>query len=114
MKDFVLVNKEKTVINCPEYIFQIDEWRRESDVMLLLHIFFRKFSPKIMQKVFREWKAFRECVVVPVFALENLLDAKWDRFVGLLGFKFHTHVMCTDGLSRRLFIHVRDFPNVRD
>jgi hypothetical protein len=106
--DFEFV-KRHDVLTYPEYWFELDEYRRGEDQMILAHIRFVKFTPSIFKRVLREWKTFREVVTCPLFAFGEQQDEKWERFVTLLGFKpLHTDVVW-EGKSRRLFLHAKGF-----
>lgn len=88
------------------YWFDLDEYRRGQDTFLLAHLRFDKWTPSVFKRVLKEWIAFRQCVTAPVFALGEVDDDKWARFVSRLGFRFHQQVNCINGTSRRLFIHL--------
>lgn len=94
------------VVDHEEYWFEIDEYRRGAEQFLLAHIFFEKFSPSILKRVFNEWKAFRTCVKAPLYAVCDDGDAaKWERFVSRLGFRpMGIEVDCNNGERRPLFI----------
>ena len=109
MGDFEFVTRHR-VLTYPEYWFEIDEYQRGQDQMLLAHIRFAKFTPSIMKRVLRDWKIFREFVEAPLFAFGETDDAKWERFVTILGFRPLSTNVVWEGKPRRLFLHVKDFP----
>jgi nucleoside-diphosphate-sugar epimerase len=110
MTDFKFVERH-SVYKCPEYHFEIEELRRGSDQMLLAHIRVEQWSKKTFIDMVEKWRAFRTCVTAPLFAFALHDDDKWERFVRFLGFKPLSIIFCNDGSPRRLFIHVKDFPD---
>jgi hypothetical protein len=107
--DFVHVATH-IVLDYPEYRFEIDEHRRGEDQMLMAHLCVNEWSREVLKKLLREWLAFRKCVTAPLFACAEVDDKKWEHFVSLLGFKFHSDIICNNGAPRRLFMHVKDCP----
>lgn len=101
--DFEFVTRHR-VLTYPEYWFEIDEWRRGQDQFLLAHIRIAKWTPSVLKRIDREWAAFRECVDAPLFAIAEIDDRKWERFVSRLGFRFHCDTVCENGEPRRMFI----------
>lgn len=81
--------------------------------MLLAHIRVAHWSPSVFKSILREWKLFRTCVKAPIFACAEVDDDKWERFVSRLGFKFLHTVICNNGETRRLFLHVIEDGDVR-
>lgn len=89
--------------------FALDEYRRGQDVFLFAHIRFERFTPSVLKRVLKQqWPAFRQCVTAPLFAVGEVDDEKWERFVTLLGFRFSHQALCANGETRRLFIHTAD------
>lgn len=91
-----------------DYWFDLDEYRRGQDTLLLAHLRFDCFTPSILKRVLQQWSSFRKCVTAPVFALGEVDDEKWARFVSLLGFRFSQQVTCANGETRRLYVHLKD------
>jgi hypothetical protein len=108
--DFEFVARH-SVLNYPEYHFEIEELKRGSEQMLLAHIRVHKWSKEVFKDIVTKWRVLRECVTAPLFAFAEVDDDKWERFVRFLGFKPLSEVILTDGTPRRLFIHVKDFPD---
>lgn len=106
MDGFTLASQHRA-LTTEDYWFDIDVFRRGQDTLLLAHLRFASFSPSIFRRVKHEWQAFRQCVAAPVFALGEVDDDKWARFVTHLGFRFSRQVICNNGESRRLFVHVQ-------
>jgi hypothetical protein len=107
MEEFEFVGTHR-VITTDDYWCDIDEYRRGQEVFLLGHIRFNNFTPSALKRLLAQWRVFRQCVTAPVFALGEVDDEKWARFVSLLGFRFLRKVNCINGASRRLFIHIVD------
>lgn len=100
-------------LETPEYIFEVEEWRRGEDQMVFVHLLVLKWNLTALKRMVHAFSVFRECVTVPVYACGEVDDAKWRAFVALFGFKPLTEVECTDGKRRRLYIHIKELPNVR-
>lgn len=105
--DFAFVCSHRA-LTTDHYWFDLDEYRRGQEAFLLAHLRFDRFTPSIMKTVMRQWALFRQCVKAPVFALGEVDDEKWARFVSLLGFRYLRHVDCINGASRRLYLHLVD------
>jgi hypothetical protein len=97
------------IVSHPEYHAVLDDFvNPDGEQMVLMHIDVDtdKFNPTVMKRLLGEWSAFRSVTAAPLYGIEpNPDDAKWERFVSLLGFqKTTSRVDCTDGQSRRLFV----------
>lgn len=95
------------LLSYPEYWFELDEYRRGADQFLLAHLRFAKFSPSIFKRVLAEWRTFRACTYAPIFAIGEVDDAKWKRFITHLGFEPAMEVVCVNGQQRRMYRNVR-------
>src|ERR1700693_1089742 len=86
----------------PDFLFEIDEYRRATDgeQRLLAHIAVHTWTPSALKKILHEWRVLRKCVPAPLYAVPKDDDEKWAKFVGLLGFKPLSKVMCNDGVER--------------
>lgn len=102
--NFQHVHFHKVLLN-DEYELHIDEYVRDEDQFLLLHLRFLKWTPSVFKRFSAHWRALRSCVAAPLFALGECDDDKWQRFVTRFGFKYLHTVICENGESRRLFIH---------
>lgn len=96
------------VLDYPEYVCLIDEYRNEDQQFLLCHIGFSEFSLSIFKRLLREWAAFRSVVTAPLYAIRDDGDEdKWVRFVSHLGFSPTGLILpCENGELRELFISV--------
>jgi hypothetical protein len=103
--DFPRIAIHEVDIN-EDYEVYLDEHRRGQDVFLLVHVRFLRWSPTTFKRLLANMKLLREHVSAPLFALGDVDDDKYERFVTRVGFKFHTHVLCNNGERRRLFIHL--------
>jgi len=102
----------QTVIDCPEYVFEIDEYGRGDDRVVFVHLTVHKWSLSVFKRMLRDVAAFREAVSCPYFAVGAVDDEKFAKFMQRLGFKFLTHVICRNGERRRLFINLKEHRSV--
>lgn len=108
--------KRHTILQYPEYWFQVDEYRKEDGTpVLLLHLRFDKFSKEVLKRVLFEWRAFRKVTDLPLFAYgEDANHEKWHAFVSLLGFKDTGQtIVCNNGETRRLYVSIKELPDAR-
>lgn len=110
MADFKFVTRHR-LHTTDSFWFEVDEYLRPrddavGDQLLMAHVRVVRWSPSVRKEIHRVWKAFRACVTIPVFAIGEVDDNKWERFVRLLGFEPFQEVTCENGGHRRLFIHV--------
>ena len=100
----------------PEYIFELDEFRRGDDQMVFVHLWVKKWAPRVFKQIIREWRAFRKVAPGPLYAVGEDDDSKWERFVRTLGFEELTDAVCENGEQRRVFISLpknnKEHPNV--
>lgn len=87
------------------YAIHLDEHKRGQDTFLLLHLRFTQWTPQVFKRFIAHWWLLRSCVTAPLFALGEVDDDKWERFVTRFGFKYLRTVKCENGETRRLFIH---------
>ena len=99
---------EKPVIDCADYCWTIEEFRRGEDQMVFAHLTVHKWTPRVWRNLQHVWTLFRKCVVCPVWIVGADGTDKFDRFVSRLGFRFHSNVVCKNGAERRLFVHLVD------
>ena len=103
--------KEHTILDYPEYEFNIEEHRREDGSQFLFaHFRFKtkKVTRELLKKILAEWKVFRQCVTAPIYAgyfTDGDIET-WKKFVGLLGFKPTSFTIpLNNGVERPLYIH---------
>jgi hypothetical protein len=96
-----------TVIDCPEYLFDLNEYQNDQgETRLVAHITIHKFTPSIFKRIKREWVIFRQSVTAPLFAWHGPgpFD-KWLRFISCLGFRpTGSHITCNNGEVRQIYI----------
>lgn len=96
------------VLERPEYLFEIDEYLDAAGHQFLYaHLRVFKFTPSVMKRILADWRAFRACVSAPLFAIGEEDDAKWRRFVSMLGFQPALEVVCLNGERRLMYRHAR-------
>jgi hypothetical protein len=99
---------EWCVLECPVYSFTLDEYGRGADRMVFAHLAVHKWSLSGLKQIIHDFTVFRQHVVCPLYAVALVDDEKWSAFVGLLGFKFLTNVLCENGEQRRLFVSLKE------
>lgn len=104
---------EVPIIDCPDYYWSLEEFRRGEDQMVFVHLTVRKWTPRVWRNLQHVWSLFRKCVVCPLWAVSEDGTPKFEHFVSRLGFEFHSNVVCENGAERRLFVHLIDRKNVR-
>jgi hypothetical protein len=102
--DFKLVARHDA-LTTEDYRFEIDEYRRDDDQLLLAHLRVFRWSPSVLKSLLKNWSLLRQCVKAPLFASAEVDDDKWTRFVSLLGFEPFETITVENGEQRRLFIH---------
>ena len=99
---------EVPLVDCPDFYFSLEEFRRGQDQMVFVHITVRKWSASVWRNIQHTWTCFRHAVTCPVWAVGADGTPKFDRFVSRLGFQFHSNVVCKNDAERRLFVHILD------
>ena len=99
---------EWTVVERPEYISEIGEYRRGEDQMVFLHMKIHKFSPRVLKQALADFKLLREFVTCPLYACGEVDDDKFEKWCRLFGFQYLSTALCTDGKQRRIFINFKD------
>jgi hypothetical protein len=113
-----------TISETDQFRATMDEFRRPADSptgfdqFLLVHLKFHEFTKSALAQFLHGWSLFRSATDAPLFAFCDDGDSdhsKWERFVGLLGFKHvpDTVVPDQDGRSRRVFVSLKDFAHGR-
>jgi hypothetical protein len=110
-RDFEFVTRHQIVVD-PDFLFEIDEYKRGDEQFLLAHIRVDKLTPSVLKRMDSIWRTFRSVIKAPLFAVSETDDGKWERFVARYDFKpFMDEVICNNGVPRRLFISIaRDHP----
>lgn len=94
------------VITTEEYSVDLDEHKNgQGGTLLLVHLRILKWTPGSFKRLLGHWHLFRQCVAAPLFALGEVDDDKYMRFMTRMGFTYLYPVTCENGESRRLFIH---------
>jgi hypothetical protein len=87
-------------------VLEIDEYGNEGgERMYLAHLRVLRWSPSTLRKIKSDWAVFRKAVTVPLFASPMHDDARWVKFVTMMGWHPFAHVLCQDGITRPLYIH---------
>lgn len=102
---------EWKAIDCPEYLFEVEEYRCGKDQMVFVHLHVWKWSKTVFKRLKKDFALFRECIPGPIFTAGTNDDDKFLRFVSLFGWTPLTVIPCTDGKTRRLFIHIKKHKN---
>lgn len=102
--DFV---KRHDVRRTDDYWFEIDEYKNDSgEQFLLVHLQFMKWTMSVLKQVVRDFRLFREHCRAPLFACTENPDAKWVKFITMMGYRFQQNIACNDGAVRPLYIHI--------
>lgn len=106
--DFEGWHKEATwiVLDRPEYVFTLDEFKKGDKQMLFVHLKVYKHTKEVLTQLLAEWRLFRKCVTCPVYCHGINDDEKFHRFVSLFGWKQLCKAKCPDGKERRIYIHL--------
>jgi hypothetical protein len=94
-------------LRTPDYLFEIDEYVRQSGEQLLLaHIRVFRFTPHVYKEIKERFALLRKIVTLPLFAVPEQDTPGWRKFVGGLGFRpFKEAITTENGDIRPLFIH---------
>lgn len=96
------------VLERPEYLFEIDEYLDAAGHQFLYaHLRVFKFTPSVFKAIKKDWSVFRQHIVSPLFAIGEVEDAKWVKFVTSLGFVPAMDVVCLNGERRLMYRHAR-------
>lgn len=98
--------KRHNVRRTDDYWFELDEYTDGEHTMLLVHLQFFHWSASVLKTVIREFKKFRQHVRAPLFACPPTDDAKWRKFVDMMGYRYLQDIVCEDGVMRPLYIHI--------
>jgi len=76
----------------------------EGQLMTFFHVDVYFLSKEILQDMLQRWQVFRKTVPIVLFAMGEVDDEKFHRFVSLVGFQKLKEIPCTDGKTRRLYV----------
>jgi hypothetical protein len=108
--DAVWVSQGETpVVDNADYFFLIEEFRRNEDRMVFVHLLVFNWTLRVYKEFLREWARFRKHVTCPLYAVAGPTDvARWEKFVSRMGFTPLMPVICENGAKRRLFVHIKN------
>jgi hypothetical protein len=108
MSDFEFITRHRVYTDPHErYIFEIDEYHRGEDQLLIAHLRFFSFSPSALKQALTHWTSFRSVVTSPLVCWGEDESDKWQRFVHMFGFKpLGQSILCNNGERRELYIHL--------
>jgi hypothetical protein len=105
VNDFVFVQRHPALIT-DDFWFELDEYRKATgELLLLAHIRVHRWAPSVCKRIRAQWRVLRQFVTAPIFACPEVDDARWHKFVSMLGFKFQQYIVGNDGTDRPLYIH---------
>lgn len=99
---------EWVAYECPEFVFELDEWRNGSAQMIFVHLWIKTWTKTVLKRCLEVFTAFRAVTDVPLYAMGEEDDGKFERFAHLFGLTPLIDAVGTDGKSRRIFISVKD------
>jgi hypothetical protein len=102
--DFEFVCRHDAV-RCDDYHLELDEYRRGTDQMILVHFRIYKWTPSVLKRVWREWPVFRSIVTCDLYATAQVETPAWHKFVRRFGFTYLTDVLTVSGEPRAMYIH---------
>lgn len=72
-----------------------------------LHLqIFEPWSVPMFRNVMRHWKEFRKNVTCPLFTMADEDSDTLNRLREHFGFKHFADIPCSDGTTRRLYLHI--------
>ena len=96
------------VEECPEYAAYYEPVETSDGTMYLFHFYVTVWSPSVYKKFARRFSEWRPTFPHVLFCAGDVDDEKYEKFLSRFGFKYLTHVGCTDGNTRRLFVNFGD------
>ena len=72
--------------------------------MMFVHLKVHEWSKEVLRELKLRWSQFREHVTCPLYAIADVADVKWEKFISFFGFTFLNEVICENGEKRRLFV----------
>jgi hypothetical protein len=88
-----------------DFLFEIDEYKKATgEQFLLAHIRVDRWSLSVCKRIRAQWRVLRQFVTTPLFAVPKDDDARWHKFVSMLGFKPLHQVTCNNGAQRPIYV----------
>lgn len=102
----VITYPKRVLYSVPDFDFMVNLIQPlPGIVMTFVHIDVYYMSHKTLQHMMAEWPNVRSRLPPIVYAQGDVTDAKWAKFVKRFGFTYLTDCLCSDGVSRRIFIN---------
>jgi hypothetical protein len=73
--------------------------------MTFVHLDVYYMSKEILKRLDKQWRLWRQCVPVVLYAISDDDEDVWAKFVKRFGFQYLSDIGCTDGKTRRLFVN---------
>jgi len=98
---------ERTILwDQPEYTASIHEAKLSEEVtMTFFHLDVFYLDHKILKEMRQRWKEFREVFPVVLFTMGDNDTKALNRLREMFGFQYLKDIPCSDGKSRRLYVH---------
>jgi hypothetical protein len=77
----------------------------EGRLMTFVHLDVYYMSKEILKRLDKQWRLWRQCVPVVLYAISDDDEDVWAKFVKRFGFQYLSDIGCTDGKTRRLFVN---------
>lgn len=99
------MRKKYIIEDCPEYVFSLIEEDFDGLKVPFIHVTYKQWSPSILKRSLKTWKAFRESIRGTFFALADHDDLKThEKFVKRFGFEHYRPIVCPDGKTRPCYV----------
>jgi hypothetical protein len=102
------------VASCPAFDVQLQLKQPEpGTLMTFVHLDVYQTSPSVMRDLIRVHNKLRPTLPPMIFCQGHVDDHKFHRFVTRFGWEPLSNIPCTDGTTRRLYVH-HNYPRVTD
>lgn len=102
----VITTPKRTIYSVPDFDFHVNLIQPAPGVvMTFVHIDVYYFQPSTIREMRAQWPSVRSRLPPVVYAQGDVTDLKWEKFVKQFGFEFCTDCVCSDGVSRRIFVN---------
>jgi hypothetical protein len=102
----VITTPKRTLYSVPDFDFKVSLAQPAPGVvMTFFHIDVYYFQASTLREMRTAWSKFRNRLPPVVYAQGDVTDLKWEKFVKQFGFEFCTDCVCSDGVSRRIFMN---------